>query len=163
MSLKTAVSLFQTPSYAGWRCCLLWCGGGCAHRALPVPDLPSVAQSSSQVTWIKPQHLWWGWLTEARHKGPPSNASLVLHGISTWNILSVTGILLKRILRRQLRPCGRPLPLQPEALESKHCSASYPKTLNNICKAASSSIVQRSCPDFSRAVVRMNQKKWTCL
>ena len=66
------------------------------------------------------------WLRQDLRDHPP-NASFVPHGISTWNILSVTGILLKHRLCKQLQSCGRSLPLQPEALESRHCSATYPR------------------------------------
>ncbi|XDB49715.1 hypothetical protein AB1E18_003284 [Capra hircus] len=44
------------------------------------------------------------------------------------NPLFVSGAgLLKHRLCKQLQSSGRPLPLQPEALESRHCSAFYPR------------------------------------
>ena len=118
MSLKAAVPL-QMPSYAG--------AVDSVHTAPSGPDPPCVAHSSSQVTWRKPWYHWWGGLAEAGPKGPLPNASLVPHGFATWNILSVTGTLLKHRLCKQLQSCGRSLPLQPEALESRHCSAAYPR------------------------------------
>ena len=142
-SLKAAVPLLQMPSYAG--------AVDCVHTAPPGPDPPCVAHSPFQVTWRKPWYHWWGGLAEAKPKGPPPNASLDPHGISTWNILSVTGILLKHRLCKQLQSCGRSPSLQPEALESRHCSAVYPRHWLT-CKGASSSIAYRSCPDFNSIV-----------
>lgn len=106
MSLKAAAPLPQMPPHVAWRCC---CSGAVkgVHRALPVPDPPSVAWSSSQGTWIKPSHHD---MTESGPKG----TALQCIPCSPWHFYREYPFCYRNITEasspRQLRSCARPLP-----------------------------------------------------
>ena len=132
---KAAVPFLQIPSYARWSVAAL-VGWGCACTA----------------------HLFWthplgptaplrlhGWNLNPTEGGrmmqDPEGPALQYIPSPSWHFYngrsfsllpeSSNGILPKSELQRQLWSCGRPLPLESEALEIKLSSTSYLGLLTN--------------------------------